>query len=104
MTATQPVPCSSVLKRPPLIIPVTPSTRLTSQSIPASKASRFVAVDGDEVVLQVDQVDLLGLVGQEDLASAPSIFIRLVPSPVIAFLNIRPIPPEPACSKVTSPW
>src|SRR5437764_452177 len=27
-----------------------------------------------------------------------------VPSPVTAFLRSRPIPPDPACSKRTSPW
>src|ERR671914_2487340 len=42
MIATQPVPVSAVLNRPPPIIPLTPSTRLMSQSIPASNASRFV--------------------------------------------------------------
>ena len=41
MIATQPVPLSAVLKRPPPIMPDTPSTRLMSQSMPASNASRF---------------------------------------------------------------
>ena len=39
--ATQPVPCSAMLNRPPPITPLAPSTRLMSQSMPASKASRF---------------------------------------------------------------
>ena len=34
----------------------------------------------------------------------PEIFIRSVPSLVIAFLIIRETPPEPACSNRTSPW
>ena len=39
--ATQPVPCSERLNSPPPIMPLAPSTRLMSQSMPASKASRF---------------------------------------------------------------
>ena len=39
--ATQPVPCSAMLNRPPPIIPLAPSTRLMSQSIPESNASRL---------------------------------------------------------------
>ena len=34
----------------------------------------------------------------------PDIFISVVPSPVTAFLSMRPMPPEPACSNATSPW
>ena len=39
--ATQPLPCREVLNSPPAIMPLAPSTFLMSQSIPASKASRF---------------------------------------------------------------
>src|SRR3954453_21314819 len=39
--ATQPVPCSARLNRPPPIIDDAPATRLMSQSIPESNASRF---------------------------------------------------------------
>ena len=34
----------------------------------------------------------------------PLIFMSDVPSPETAFLSIRLMPPEPACSKLTSPW
>jgi hypothetical protein len=34
----------------------------------------------------------------------PEIFISAAPSPVTAFFAIRFSPPEPACSKSTSPW
>ena len=37
-------------------------------------------------------MDVLGLVGQEHLAACPVIFISGVPSPVTAFLSIRPEP------------
>ena len=39
--ATQPVPCSAMLNRPPPIIELAPWTRLMSQSMPESNASRF---------------------------------------------------------------
>ena len=41
MIATQPLPWSAMLNRPPAIIPLPPSTFLMSQSMPASKASTF---------------------------------------------------------------
>ncbi len=70
MIATQPVPCSAMLNRPPPIMPAGALDLLMSQSMPASKASRFAPLHRDGVVLEVEQVDVLGGVGQEDLAGA----------------------------------
>ncbi len=42
-------------------------------------------------------------VSARNTSPLPVIFISDWPSPVTAFLSIRLMPPEPACSKVTSP-
>ena len=47
-----------------------------SQSMPASNASRFGPLTVIDVVLEVDQVDVLRLVGQEDLAAAGDLHQR----------------------------
>ena len=62
------------------------------------------AVARDLVVLQLDQVDVLSLVGEEHLTGARDLHQARAPSPVIAFFISRLTPPEPACSNLTSPW
>ena len=59
-----------MLKRPPPSTPEAPSTRLMSQSMPASKASTLAPLTVIAVVLELEDLDLLRHVGEEDLAGA----------------------------------
>ena len=68
--ATQPVPCSDMLNRPPPIIELAPCDALDVPVDAGVEREQVRPVDRDEVVLEVDQVDVLRLVGQEHLARA----------------------------------
>ena len=56
--------------------------------MPASKASRFVAVAGDRVVLELEQVDRPARCRPGTPRRCRVIFISVVPSPVTAFLSM----------------
>ena len=74
-----------------------------SQSIPASKASTCGPL---AVMLSSSSRSswISCAMSARKISPLPETFIRSVPSLVIAFFSIREIPPEPACSKRTSPW
>ena len=77
-------------------------------------SSAEALLDGDAaqtaacLLLDIHLGGISGIELQRRLAASgstcPVIFMSRVPSPVMAFLTKRPIPPEPACSKATSPW
>ena len=64
--ATVPVPVNVVLKTPPAIIDA-PSTRLMSHVSEESKARTLLPLTVSALAVEVDQVDLHGVVGQEDV-------------------------------------
>ena len=80
-----------------------PSTRLMSQSMPASKASTLAPL----AVMKSSSSRRMWTswaMSARKTSPVPETFISCVPSLVTAFLIIRPMPPEPACSNVTLPW
>ena len=74
-----------------------------SQSMPASKASTLAPL---QVIASFSSLSRCTswAVSARKTSPVPVIFISDVPSPDTAFLSMRPMPPEPACSNFTSPW
>ena len=102
-TATQPLPDSAMLKRPPASIPLTPpSTFEMSQSMFESNASTLRPLQVTRSFSSLKRWTSCARSARKT-SPVPSIFISLAPSPVTAFLTMRLSPPPPACSKRTSP-
>ncbi len=80
-----------------------PRTRLMSQSIPVSNASTCGPL---AVIFSLSSFSswISCAVSARNTSPVPVTFINRVPSLVTAFFSIRDSPPEPACSKRTSPW
>ena len=101
--ATQPEPRRTVLNRPPPIMPLAPATFLMSQSMSASMASRLrplTVICSPSSLIRCT----CWAVSARKTSPVPETFMRSWPSPVSAFFMNFDMPPDPACSKVTSPW
>ena len=93
VTASAPVPVNVVLKIPPLIIEA-PSTRLMSQVRVLSNARMFepltVTASFSRWRMKISSASCA-----RNTSPLPETFIRDMPSPVNAFLNILATPPLP---------
>ena len=93
-TAISPLPVNVVLNRPPLTIEA-PSTRLMSHVRALSKASTALPLTVT-ASSSSSRMKISSASWARKTSPLPETFIRAMPSPVRAFLNILPRPPLPS--------